>query len=71
MGRPDRKVSSEITVGVNIGGQEMDIPTLVPTLSSEEISYLLGGGEPTPDIINKAVEHAIQRIQKGLSPFKD
>lgn len=67
--RPDGKVSTELSVGVNLDGQEHEIPLLVPTLSREEIDHLLKDGEPTPEIMNKAVEFARQRMQQGRSPF--
>lgn len=67
--RPDGAVSTEISIGVNLGGKEVEIPTLVPTLSQDEVNYLLGGGRPTPAIVNKAVSFARQRIAQGKSPF--
>jgi len=72
--RPDGKVSSEISVGVEINGKEVEIPTMVPTLTQEELDYLINNpveqGHPIPQaIIQKAVEHAKMRMQKGLSPF--
>jgi len=74
--RPDGKVSSEISVGVNIGGKEVEIPTIVPTLTQQELDYLLsnpvGDGHPIPPaIIQKAVAHAKQRIAAGKSPFAE
>ena len=69
--RPGGGVSTEISIGVNIDGKETLIPTLVPTLSKSEIDYLLGGGEPTKVIIDKAVSHARKRMGEGKSPFKE
>lgn len=74
--RPDGKVSSEISVGVNIGGKEVEIPTIVPTLTQQELDYLLtnpvGDGHPIPpSIIQKAVAHAKERIAAGKSPFAE
>jgi len=71
--RPDGKVSTEISVGVDFGAGEMEIPLLVPTLDQEEIKYLLEN-EPKPSdipkpIMDKAVNHAIQRLKDGKSPF--
>lgn len=40
--RPDGNVSTELSIGVNIDGKEIEIPSLVPTLTQEEIDYLLG-----------------------------
>ena len=67
--RPDGKVSTELSIGVNIGGKEVEIPVLVPTLTEDEINYLLKGGRPTKEIVNKAVAHARKRIEEGKSPF--
>lgn len=69
--RPDGGVSTEISVGVNIGGKEMDIPTLVPTLTKPEIDSLLAGEKPSDAIVQKAVDHAKQRIADGKSVFAD
>jgi hypothetical protein len=69
--RPDGGVSTELSIGVNFDGKEREIPALVPALTKEEIKHLLGGGEPTKAIIDKAVDHARGRINDGKSPFKD
>ena len=67
--RPDNKISTELSIGVNLGGKEMEIPTIVPTLTKEEIDYLLQGNKPTSDIIQKAIGHAKKRISEGKNPF--
>jgi hypothetical protein len=71
--RPDGNVSTEISIGVQIGGKETEIPTLVPSLSQKEIDHMLSGGdlkgEIGQSIVRKAVEHAKQRIAQGKSPF--
>ena len=67
--RPDGGISTEISIGVNIDGKEVEIPALVPTLTKQEIDHLLADGKPTPAIVEKAVAHARGRIEKGLSPF--
>ena len=75
--RPDGEVSTEISVGVNINGQEVEIPSLVPTLDQAERDYLLNTPlSPemwkTPigqQIMAKAVEHAKGRMAEGKSPF--
>jgi hypothetical protein len=76
--RPDGRVSTELSVGVNIDGKEVEIPSLVPTLDKTEVDYLLNS--PTDSkifettvgkrILNKSIEHAKSRISLGLSPFK-
>lgn len=64
------RVMTEYSVGVRVGGREMDIPTLVPTLSREEVNYLRAGGKPTRAIVEKARAHAEEQIRAGRSPFK-
>jgi hypothetical protein len=74
--RPDGNVSTEISVGVPVNGKEMDIPTMVPGLSQQEVNWLLTTpvdrvAKELPDSIRqKAIAHARQRIARGLSPFK-
>lgn len=67
--RPDGKVSTELAYSVNLDGKDMEIPFLVPTLTREEIDHLLQGGKPTDDMIQKAVQHARERLDAGKSPF--
>ena len=68
--RPDGMVSTEISIGVQMDGVETQIPTLVPTLTPGEIDFLLSGNDPSTEIVDKAVKHAMERMKKGLSPFK-
>ena len=67
--RPDGDISTELSIGINLGGNETEIPMLVPVLSRAEIDHLLSGGEPTESIVRKAADHAKQRIQAGKSPY--
>jgi hypothetical protein len=74
--RPDGKVSTEISVDVNIDGRKVAIPTLVPTLTHQEVNQLLsmkdGDAKAIPKpIIDKAVAFAKQRMAVGKSPFAD
>ena len=77
--RPDGGISTEISVGVNMDGKDVEIPSLVPTLNKEEVNYLLQNRldgnlfktQVGQQIMQKAVEHARLRMQHGLSPFAD
>ena len=69
MKRPDGGISTELSIGVQIKGKEIQIPTLIPTLSKQEIDSLLSGEDPSPTIVQKAVDFANQRIAQGKSPF--
>ena len=66
-------IVTEYTVGVNLDGKEMDIPTLVPTLTNAEVLEVLdaadNGDQPSEQIISKAIAHAIQQLDKGQSVF--
>lgn len=71
---PGGGVATEYSVGVKIGGKETEIPTLVPTLTEKELNQLVNDIIPNKkevpkEIVNKAVEHAKQRIKEGKSPF--
>ncbi|MDR2219725.1 MAG: transglycosylase SLT domain-containing protein [Methylobacillus sp.] len=74
--RADGGISTEISVGVTINGKEMDIPTLVPTLTKQERDWLLNNDVSDPSkipdsIIQKAVDHAKNRIAEGKSVFAE
>jgi hypothetical protein len=65
---------TEYSIGVNIDGRDMEIPTIVPTLDENEIQYLLNMRDDMPlppSIQRKAIDHAIERQRQGLSPFAD
>ena len=49
--------------------QGMSYPLLVPTLTQEEVNYLLQGGQPTNEIYDKAEMFAQSRQASGQSPF--
>ena len=68
----------EFSTDMNYGGKSIQIPTMVPTLSREEISYLQnmspgrGWDMSNPiarSVIDKARAHARQRLDEGKSPF--
>ncbi len=67
----DGRVMTEMSVGVEIDGKETLIPSIVPTLTEDEIKYLAEGGSPLTNdaIMDKAVAHARKRIAEGKSPF--
>lgn len=70
--RPDGRVSTEISVSVDIDGKRTEIPLLVPTLRSDEIDKLLSldpSDEIPRDILLKAQKFAVSRIASGRSPF--
>lgn len=62
--------STELTIGVNLGGKDVDIPLITPNLSRSEIEAVMRGRE-SKEIVNKAVEHAKARMKQGKSPYAD
>jgi hypothetical protein len=77
--RPDGNVMTEISIGVGINGKEHEIPLIVPTLTKRELNWLKNNDPEQQDfmdkmpksIMNKAIEHATQRLNEGKSPFAD
>lgn len=67
----DGKVMTELSIGVSFDGKEKIIPSIVPTLSQEEIKHLSSGGDVTDSIVRKAVEHAKKRIAENKSVWAD
>ena len=66
---------TEVSIGTEINGKEMEIPTMVPTLTKDEVKTLSsmkleGNARSIPEsIIMKAKEHARMRLEQGKSPF--
>ena len=60
---------TELSSSFELDGQIIQHPLIVPTLTAQEIQLLQMGGEPTPEIYNKAQQFALSRIRQGLSPF--
>lgn len=69
--RPDGDVSTELSIGVDFGEGEVQIPLLVPGLSRKEINSLLNGEKPTDKIVDKAVKFARERAAKRKPFFAD
>lgn len=61
---------SEYSIGVDFDGKEMDIPTMVPTLTGSELDSVLRG-VVTPAIKDKAVGHAKKRLRAGKPVFAE
>ncbi len=70
-------VATEYSVGVKLeanDGKETDIPTLVPTLTKEEVALMVNdiipNQKPVPKaILQKAVDYANKRVRQGKSIF--
>jgi len=64
---------TEYSIGVDIDGKQMDIPTMVPGLTDAEIKQVLTAAEydsfPNEAIVAKAVAHARKMIAEGKDVF--
>ncbi len=66
---------TEVSIGVEINGEEMQVPAMVPTLTQEEIDTLAnmqleGNAKEIPQSIkDKAIAHAEKRLAAGKSVF--
>ena len=75
--------NAEISIGVQLeanDGKETDIPTLIPGLTEQEKNYLIDTPESDISTVNpelfstimqKAVDHANERVRQGKSPFAE
>lgn len=76
---PDGSVATEYTTqsdAVKVNGKRIDFPTIVPTLSKQEVSLmqndLIPNKKEIPEpIMRKAIDHANMRLQKGRSVYKE
>ena len=69
-------VATEYTMQSNkvrVGGQQIDFPTLVPTLTPDEVNIMkdviLNKKDIPEPIIQKAIKHANEQIKAGKSVF--
>jgi len=65
------RVFTDMTVqgGLKVDGLSRKYPLLVPTLNDAEVEILMRGGAIPDSIRNKAIKHAKDRIENGMSPF--
>jgi hypothetical protein len=73
----DGNVATEYTTqsdAVKINGKRVDFPTLVPTLTPDEIQamkdVILAKKEVPETIMRKAIDHAKKQLGEGKSVFK-
>jgi hypothetical protein len=64
---------TEYSIGVEIDGKSVLIPTLVPGLTKEEVREVITASEegsmPSDVVVEKAVAHAKKMLEQGKSPF--
>ena len=71
---------TEVSVGGDLYGQPLEYPSLVPTLTAEEVQMIQRGktdfsknirGGVNDSIERKAKQWAMDRIRQGLSPYAE
>jgi len=62
---------TELTMDVDLDGEKLYFPLIVPTLTQEELNSLSKGEKPNSIIIGKAIKHALDRKKHNLSPYSD
>ena len=67
----DGSVMTEKSIGVNVDGQEMQIPLIVKDTTDAELALLKANKPPTKAMIDKAIRSAMKRKAEGKSPFAD
>jgi hypothetical protein len=70
--RPDGSVMTEYSIGVTLDGKPMEIPSIVPTLTKQELATLLAlpdGAPPPKSVIDKAIAYARDRLAGGYDAF--
>lgn len=72
---PNGGVATEYSIGVDIDGKKVEIPTLVPSLTTDELKTMLTDVIPNrkrvPDaIIAKAADFAYSQMKNGKPVFK-
>lgn len=64
---------TEYSVGIEIDGKQMDIPTMVPGLTEAEVKQVITAAEygefPNRSVIEKAVSHARKMLAEGKSVY--
>lgn len=73
MTNPKGEPITEYSIGVEIGGKQMDIPSIVPTLTQDEVNAVMkasaSGSMVPPSVIRKATDYAKQRLASGQNVF--
>ncbi len=71
--RPDGGISTELSMGFEIDGRQVEMPAINPLTTRKELDYLLSGGTGDAaleqSIEKKAYQFGLSRLQQGKSPF--
>jgi hypothetical protein len=63
-------VATELGASSSVNGEELYYPLIHGDSTADELDHLTSGKKATPEMHNRAIEHALRRKKNGLSPFK-
>lgn len=66
----DGDIATELTFDIDMDGKRIYLPLIVPGHSEEDMDAMLSGGQPSAEAYDRAVRHGLDRIRRGLSPYK-
>lgn len=67
----DGSVATELTFDIDMDGQKVYLPLLVPGHNAQDMDAILSGGEPSKEVYDRAIQHGLRRKRQGLSPYVD
>ena len=62
-------VTSEQSLGFEVNGREVQMPSIVPTMTHQELQDAVAGNPITDTVARKAFDHGLSRLKLGKSPF--
>lgn len=65
----DGQVMTELGSNSDVDGEDLHYPLINPSLTRAEIDHLTSGGDPTPEMHDKSIRHALDRKAAGKNPF--
>ena len=66
----DGQVMTELTASSDVDGAPMQYPLITPNQGFKDLSNVLTGGRPTPEMYEQAIKHAIHTKMSGRkSPY--
>jgi hypothetical protein len=65
----DGRVMTELGSNATIDGEDLHYPLIHPGMSRADMDHLTSGGNPTSEMHNSAIRHALQRKDAGKDPF--
>lgn len=65
------RVMTEQTYEMDVDGERVAFPAIHPGSTKEEIDVMAKGGRLPHESVRRALDHALERKKRGLSPYKD